>query len=347
MRTPMLPVVFLSIVLACVTMPSAVAATFCVSNATDLQAALTTASNNSENNVIRVVSGTYNSPSVGFQYFRAAGNFDLDLEGGWNSNCTSQTPIASLTTLDGQSIHVALKLFGNNVGLTGNLTLRYFDVFHGADQNGYDAALLMAAYDGDVRIESCRFRNNVSSGNNGADLMSIASHSGTITFAGNVVANNSAPSRPLVASFTLNNGLGAMYITNNTIADNTFATTVEALGAIFATGATLSNNILINGGKREIYLPSSTVLLNNDIDFISGTPAAGSANNVNVDPQFVSTTNHHIPLTSPVRDAGDNTPPGGLPTYDLDGAQRKVFGTVDMGAYETQGDNIFSDGFEL
>mgnify|MGYP001792253274 CR=1 FL=1 len=152
MRIPMLPALFISIVIACVTTPSAVAATFCVSNATDLQAALGTASNNSENNVVRVVAGTYNSPSVGFQYFRTVGNFDLDLEGGWNAGCTAQTPIASLTTLDGQSIHGVLKLFGNNVGLTGNLTLRYFDIFHGADQNGYDAALLRAAYDGEVRL---------------------------------------------------------------------------------------------------------------------------------------------------------------------------------------------------
>ncbi|MEO7326406.1 MAG: hypothetical protein ABIW82_16410 [Dokdonella sp.] len=102
---------------------------------------------------------------------------------------------------------------------------------------------------------------------------------------------------------------------------------MEALGAIVATGATLTNNILINRGMREIYLPSSTLLLDNDIDFISGPPAAGSANNVNADPQFASMTNHHIPLSSPVRDASDNTPPGGLPACDLDGDQRKVFGT--------------------
>ncbi|MEO7758294.1 MAG: hypothetical protein ABIS07_17075, partial [Dokdonella sp.] len=255
MRTPMLPAVIIAIVIACVTTPAAIAATFCVSNAADLQAALGTASNNSENNTIRVVAGTYNSPSGGFFYFRTMGTFDLDLEGGWNTGCTIQTPKASLTTLDGQSTHVVLALFGNNAGVNGNLTLRYFNVYRGADQNGYSAALQMAAYDGDVRIESCRFRNNVSGGSNGAGLLSIASHSGTITFAGNVVANNSAPTRPAVISFSLSNGLGAMYINNNTIADNTFATSVEALGAIFIYRATLSNNILINGGKREIYSP--------------------------------------------------------------------------------------------
>jgi hypothetical protein len=343
MRVSTFTTLLLLLAITCGFASAAKAATFCVSNVAELHTALVAASNNSENNTIKVVAGTYNSPSGGFLYFRTSGNFDFDLEGGWNAGCTIQTPKASLTTLDGQSTHVVLALFGNTAGLTGNLTLRYFDVYHGANENGYDAALQMYAYGGDVRIESCRFRNNVA---DTSSLMSIASHSGTITFAGNVVANNSAPGEEVVVTLNVNNDVGAVYVNNNTIADNVFASTVTAIGAVKVNRATLSNNILINDGKREIYAADGPLLLNNDIDFISATPGAGSADNIDVDPQFVSTTDHHIALTSPVRDAGDNTPPGGLPVYDLDGRQRKVFGRIDMGAYEAQGDNIFSDGFE-
>lgn len=54
---------------------------------------------------------------------------------------------------------------------------------------------------------------------------------------------------------------------------------------------------------------------------------------------------YRLALGSSAIDAGDNTPPGGLGPFDLDGQARMVGSVVDIGAYESN-DLLFSDRFE-
>lgn len=70
----------------------------------------------------------------------------------------------------------------------------------------------------------------------------------------------------------------------------------------------------------------------------------------NVDPLFVnpSAGDFHLRSGSSAINAGTNMPPGGLDAHDLDGNPRPFAGGVaDIGAYESQSDHIFSDGFEI
>jgi len=65
---------------------------------------------------------------------------------------------------------------------------------------------------------------------------------------------------------------------------------------------------------------------------------------LSVDPQFSGPGDFHLQPTSPLLGAGTLTPPGNLPTIDIEGLARSYNGFVDMGAYE-RGNEIFENGF--
>ena len=77
---------------------SSFGATFCVSNSTEFQSALTTAASNGEDDTIQIIQGTYNG---NFTYASTNAR-RLVVEGGYNSNCTSQIIDPKNTILDGE-----------------------------------------------------------------------------------------------------------------------------------------------------------------------------------------------------------------------------------------------------
>jgi len=154
-------IILLALVFTVASVPIARAATFCVGTAAALQTAFTTAGNNGESNTISIRSGTYLATSAsGFFYNRVAGSGSLDIEGGWNAGCTTQTPDASLTTLDGQSMYHVMY-----VGVAGDpqatITVRNLTFLHGVGATG-GAAALNAHAPAELRVENCRFRLNTS-----------------------------------------------------------------------------------------------------------------------------------------------------------------------------------------
>jgi hypothetical protein len=137
---------------------------------------------------------------------------------------------------------------------------------------------------------------------------------------------------------------------NNTIAGNT-ASDGPTLNGFEPNGKgmfSVSNNIVWDGDDDDVDNTSANaahmIFANNDIGHFARAPT--SSGDINEDPQFVDPANGNYRLmgASPARDAGENSPPGGTLTHDLDGNTR-VIGIVDMGAYEIP-DEIFSDGFE-
>lgn len=315
------------------------AAVFCVGTATGLQNALQTAATNTQNNTIKVRTGTYHAPEGGFTYWRQNGNFNLDLEGGWNAGCTEQTEDASLTVLDGRSEHALINFMVFNSHSTARMTLRYFDFYHGVDEHGF-SPIGIEGEKGSVRIENSRIRNNTSISNDFATVADIgtfgAGGGGNVYFLDNVVADNEGQSQSSLMLFRVEGG-GTLYFNNNTVTANLFGTFVLAEGTISFTRASLANNILwSNGGQPEIATQYAPLLIDNDIDLFTVAPAAGSVGNINADPRFLGPSNRRLDANSAACDTGDNTPPGTTRSIDLDGNPRRVR-TVDMGAYERQG----------
>ena len=78
------------VLLLCIGMSSSWAASFCVTNASELQAALDVAENNGESDIIRIAEGTYTAPTGGFLF---APNInggvdetsDIEIIGGWTA----------------------------------------------------------------------------------------------------------------------------------------------------------------------------------------------------------------------------------------------------------------------
>ena len=69
---------------------------FCVSDATGLQTALTTASGNGEDDTIQIVQGTY----VGSFIYASTEAFSLTVEGGYTGSCASRVVDPANTVLD-------------------------------------------------------------------------------------------------------------------------------------------------------------------------------------------------------------------------------------------------------
>jgi hypothetical protein len=75
------------------------AATFCVSNATELQTGLTTAQSNGEDDTIQIVQGTY----IGNFTYASTEAYGVNVEGGYTSGCASRVIDPANTVLDGDA----------------------------------------------------------------------------------------------------------------------------------------------------------------------------------------------------------------------------------------------------
>lgn len=327
--------------------------TVCVTNVADFQSALNDATGRTDTTLIKVARGTYDATAASANglilYSTAADQGQIDVTGGYNGDCSAQIKNPALTVLDGAGVTGVLRLLS-----VGGLSVRYLTI-----QNGYlsinassdNAGLFVESGDGSVIVDYNIIRNNA--GVNQPGLEAIVIDSGATSALhvdGNLIVGNNA-SNQSGAGFIVNEGTGGAYITNNTIVNNvsqrTDASAVggfsmqDGLGSI-----TLSNNIFFGNTTADLYIYTSALFIDNDYATLSsGTLATGSAGNVDVDPQFVGATNFHLQASSPLLGAGSLTPPGNLPTIDIEGHPRSFDNLVDMGAYE-RGDEIYGGSFD-
>jgi hypothetical protein len=310
------------------------AAVFCVGTVDAFQHALSVASTNSQDNTIKVRTGTYLSPDHGFTYWRASGPAKLVIEGGWSAGCTTQTQDASLTVIDGGDEHPLLNLYAFDPHARDDIFVRYFDLYDGISET--DVSPIDIETDiGDARVENCRIRYNFALSPD-IEIARLASYDGgDVYFLDNVVADNTARDSPQLMYFASDTH---SFVNNNTITANLFGTSADYVnGLILSNHGVFANNILWDntGAYPEIWSGIAPVLVDNDVDFIDAMDPS-SHGNINADPRFVSRTNRRLNTNSPACDVGDNTPPGSTRTIDLDGNPR-IVRRVDMGAYERQG----------
>jgi parallel beta-helix repeat protein len=168
----------------------------------------------------------------------------------------------------------------------------------------------------------------------------------------NLIVGNSASHGAGIYLAVSEGQVGPLLI-NNTVANN--VATVEG-SALYAQGfdnqVELYNNIFIGSqGGDAVYCDSGydqvpPWFINNDVYTHGGTGLQGTCasengvqGNISEDPHFVSgkLRNYQLEAGSPAINAGNNNAPD-LPRKDLAKNPRVVGGTVDMGAYEYQGD---------
>jgi len=96
--------------------------TFCVSTPSELQSALTTAESNGQDDIIRIVQGTYHGNFV----YASTEPYGVTIEGGYNLGCVSRVVNPDNTVLDGNGSGRVLYLLASNIGsfVVDSLTIR-------------------------------------------------------------------------------------------------------------------------------------------------------------------------------------------------------------------------------
>jgi hypothetical protein len=366
-----------------------VASTSCVATADELTAALAAAqADKASSHEIRVHSGHYMAPPGGWHVdVHQAGT--IAISGGFeDGSCQTQmqSPDASLTRLDGNQavrpLTIATSFDQDTPFNGGQITVSGLTFENGSGDGvaGLKISDSGPIYIGSILVERNIFRNNVATvyqQDNSAGAL-LAATDGP-DFSGNVFlivrdnlfVGNSAP-----------DGAAALLFSNNSIDvnDNTFSgnqTTgirpnelplaVHTAVTIFTLAQVVySNNIFwannpenIDGSvdlraDSAVRADLAADLFNNDIQVLHGM-AGNQDGNKSVDPGFVDAAQGDFRLVanSPLVDAGNDNPDGGLATVALQGfatavdlqGELRVQGLhVDIGAYESE--IVFRNGFD-
>jgi len=219
-------------------------ATFCVSDATDLQTALTTAESNGEDNTIQIVQGTYNGNFI----YASTEAYGLTVEGGYTQDCGSRTIDPANTILDGGGTDTVLALVSQGAAT--------FSVEGLTFQNGNASTVttgggLYASALGNnmTSITNNTFTGNTATGSGGGVYVQNYSSSYTVTLTNNTFTNNTATNGNgggAYVAYSHPDSIGSATLTNNTFTGNT---------------ATNGGGSYLSGGR---YLSSEGVTLTNN-----------------------------------------------------------------------------------
>ncbi|MFH1954025.1 MAG: right-handed parallel beta-helix repeat-containing protein [Pseudomonadota bacterium] len=289
-------------------------ATFCVSNSTELQNALTTAQSNGEDDTIQIVQGTYNG---NFTYPAAEAN-RLAVEGGYTSGCSSRVIDPGNTVLDGGAIDHVLAL----VRQTGSadFSLEGLTLQNGNASTVSHGGGLYAKTNGNVTLTNNTFSGNTAYINGGGVFVHASGtltnntftentanyygggvyvYDGTGTLTNNIFSGNTArdgggggASVRLTGTLTNNtfsgntarDGGGAYVgtgtLTNNIFSGNTTTTGYGSGGGAYVGTGTLTNNTFsgnttTNGSGGGVFLHASSTLTNNTFSGNSSSDSGG------------------------------------------------------------------------
>jgi len=333
--------------------------TKCIHNVTELNNALVAASSTTNTNdyVLQLREGLYLVPSGGMTFYQST-NHSLDMEGGFypkngSTGCENHRLKAGTTKLDGRGNQQIFTVKTEPGVTSGNVTVRYL-TFQNAGGDVSAVSFLMRQNASAVRMENTFVTGNTTT----YSTVEFQSNVGKVYFIDNAVVDNigGGDSQSDVAvAFEMGASAGVVaYINNNTIAGN-----MQSKNSIYgpvgvllsgSAGFDLANNIIRNDGASDVWAsgspPPAVTFDRDDIhSYLNIAPQTG-AKTIDKDPLFMDSANGNYRLlpSSPAVERGDNSPPGGTRTVDLDGNPR-IVGVVDLGAYELP-DSIFADGFQ-
>jgi hypothetical protein len=317
------------------------AAEFCVKDAQGLKVALTLAQSNGEDDVIQLQAGTYTPAAASFVY-QSDEAHSLTIAGGYftlpeQASCAFQLSGAGFTMIEGGGIKAPL--YVDATAAESSIAVSNLTVRNAVSVNSVPPLHLVGA--GAVTLENVVVRDNQVE----AYAAQIGSSNSQVKVRNCAFVGNSATA-PIVRAILVSANAGvtpAVTFNNNTVAAN-----VGMAGALFVGSGDMmiANNVFWNNGDTDLLSDGSgsNTLSNTDYGSLSGN-WINDMNALHVDPHFLASADFRLRADSLLRDAGDNSAPGGIGDWDAGGGARVVFGTVDIGAYEVS-DSIFQDGFE-
>jgi hypothetical protein len=364
-----------SIALALSCAGSAGAATFCVETASELQFALSVAAVNGEDDEIRIVAGHYPAPPDGFLYDAGVASGDskaLSLSGGWAKAfgiCVSGSQDAAATVLDGGNATRVMQLTLRGLG---DVSLRRLSFVAGnalGQGQGDGGGLRLVpgnGYAGRILVENNRFAG--STGVNGGGLSLRLTGSGAVgagasyRLFGNAFSGNRATAFCGAAQLMTHAGShpvqAEVAIVGNSVVANASEDPDEPIGGLCllsdVADRTLASNLVWgNQGVDLALFLGGHRLLHNNIGVVHAPyPASLDEGNLSLAPLYLPCQGVHCQIpssASPLREAGLAPIPdldGWPPARDLRGQLRVLGAGIDIGAYESEPDALFDDGFE-
>jgi hypothetical protein len=223
------------------------AAEFCVSTSVELYNALQTAAENGEDDIVRIVQGTYHG---GFFYVSTEPN-SLTIEGGYETGCVSRTTNPAVTVLDGDS---AGRVIVISTDKATHARIDGVTIQNGVASNADGGGLYFKTSGGDLQVENSSILGNFCGMCGGG----VFASGNSLSFTNNTIYNNSAEQN---SSQVYANGGGVcangtdVIFTNNTISGNSVkhpgGEAAEG-GGVWAPGDTLIfTNNTISGNSAE------------------------------------------------------------------------------------------------
>lgn len=349
----------------------------CVTNSTELQAALEFTRNNGIDDEIRIAAGHYPAPPGGFLYNAQLSNGDIQaitISGGWtalgNDPCGQPGNGSAFdTVLDGGGSEpvLGIALRGSNAVRVRGLTLANGLSAVGGAGLGLELSTTLEPFDSPVEIEGNAFLGN--SGELSGGLMLSTGDlvgNGRFMVGGNLFLGNHGNSGPGAAFIDANNAslpLGeaaGLFLIGNTVLDNTSAAGGGSTcgGILFGNGLgglrrVVANNLLWGNQGADLLMASAPdyELLHNNLGQRIGFEPAVDSGNQSLAPQFepCAGCDERVPVAgSTLVDAGylpDTSDGWSLPSTDLLGRARIAGSAPDLGAFENHS-RLFRDGFE-
>ena len=212
---------------------------------------------------------------------------------------------------------------GALVNLNGHMTLTRCVLRNNAE------GTIFCFGNGALQVESCVFDNNYG----GWHTIDCSSTDNVIEVINSLFTHN--------AGGAINSGYNSLLIVNSTLVDN--HTTTFGGGVCCSYGSLSAVNCIMRGNTAEwngdeIFGADASITVSYSC-IAGGYPGTG---NININPLFraPASEDYHLQPDSPCIDTGDNSAVPPSITTDLDGNERIMFRTVDMGAYEFQGPMI-------
>ncbi|MEP7041577.1 MAG: hypothetical protein ABI843_00855 [Dokdonella sp.] len=336
--------------LSCIAAQAGTVVGHCVSNAQQLQNALTASSTggqyNGSDNRIKIVAGLYQTrlvtnPAPGaFTYENDSATGTLSVEGGYNSDCSARSSNPLATLLDGNFQFPVLVLGSKKAQIkVSGVTIENGE----STQTGGGLVINLAAVDKSASIVFDTIIRNNHSATFGGGLFAGSDGAGNRTLVYNTLIINNSADQGDAAAELIGNGDGVSFY-NNTIYGNSGPASGTD-GAVYVSGDScdIDNNIIYhnpNGGLLAACSAGS--LYFNDVTILGGGETQQEGN-VAVNPMFVDEDNGDFHLAS-------GSPMLGFTPWlvnvgaDLEGTPYPASGLQDIGCYE---ETLFADHFDF